>query len=252
MRTALAERAPADRKVLKRLVNAARPRRWLFVRQPYAQRQEAVSELARRAAANDAAVKAFRAVWDRLLLRGEPDLLAVAARQIGRWKIASLAGDLVRCFSLSTLGDDTEGVREAAVEALASVGQDAAPYVSTALLDADPTMSAWAVLALRRIGLGQACGALAALYQRVPPESQERVARRLAGVSRQSWEDTIALLGSGLKLGEPERSLAKAVLLELERDQLERECLSMWTSRRSVSARSVLVHLLGYDAAALN
>lgn len=149
------------------------------------------------------------------------------------------------------LANDVEGVREAIVEALAAIGAGTADVVVPAMLDADSTVSSWALLTLRRMGMGKACGAIAAMFDKATPEVQERLTRRLADISKQSWEDVIALLDGCLRRDASGQALAQRVLEVVDRDRLERECVGLWTTSRSASARFVLIRIFDYDAAAL-
>lgn len=241
------ERRPS----LKRIVASTGQRQWLFFQRPIEQRRQAVQELARRAATDPVAARAVGSVWEALLKEGNNALLIELARQVGQNGITSAVASLMRSFSLSVLPDDTEGVREAVVDALSAVGAEATSIVAPKLLDSDPTVAAWALAALRRTGLDKASAALVEWFGKANPDTQQELAKRLATVSQQSWEDVVILLDGLVHCPSSEQTLAQKVLEALDRNRLERECVHLWMTSRSVAARTVLIRFFDYDQAAL-
>ncbi|HVR08300.1 MAG TPA: hypothetical protein VMW75_09650 [Thermoanaerobaculia bacterium] len=234
------------RRSLAALQAAARPRRWLLLRRPLAERRQALGELAGRAAGDARAARAVNQAWTVLLREGNGTLLADLASQIERYRLGFAVENLVASFSVAALAEDPARVREAAVRAVATLGLAAVPSLARALLNGDVTAAAWALLGLRRIGLGKAMEALAAWGRDAGAEARERLAERLASTSQQSWGDLIDGLAAGLGGAAEARDLARQVLSRLDPTQLERECQRLWVAQRSSSSRTLLAELFDY------
>jgi hypothetical protein len=238
-------------KPIAAIVAATRPRRWLLFRRPLAERRRALGELAERAAGDRQAAPALSQVWNALLREGNDALLAELAAHVGRRRLASAVDDLVASLALGRNREDDGGRNEAVIGALAAVGPAAAPRLIREVLGADATSAAWALIGLRRIGLGQVMGELAAWSRDAGPEARERLVDRLVGVSLQSWEDLTEGLAAGLAGASKERVLAEQVLARLDRSQLEKECSRLWMVQRSEAARTLLIRIFDYAQEAL-
>lgn len=98
-----------EQQSLRAVVSATGPRRWFFFHRSLEQRRLAVQELVRRAAADPAAERAVSIVWNRLLREQNGSLLGELARQAGQHKVASVACDLTKCFSLKCVSQRRGG-----------------------------------------------------------------------------------------------------------------------------------------------
>lgn len=236
---------------LAALVAATRPRRWLLFRRPLSERRRALDELVESASGDTLAAGAVSRTWKALLREGNGTLLAELASQIGRHHLASAVDDLVASFSLEVIGEDNEHVREAVVGALFDVGLKAASRLIRETLSSNATSAAWALLGLRRIGLGRLMGELASWSREARPEEGARLVERLASMSDQSWQDLIEGLAAGLRGTVEECAFAAQILARLDRGRLEKECSRLWLAQRFKPARTLLIRVFDYAQEAL-